>query len=219
MTSDNDELQDDQQEELEFFEENIADDDTGNVAQSLENRDELAVGEQDDTSTKSSIPELEDAEVKEAEAKVAFGNEEDHVDQHEKVVIADDPYIAGQCTTRVTLVISPDDDHEDGPLVFIAASTHDELPGTFLTCRLKDLALPAQILDAIASAHGTLSQRGEEKEAARLLAAQKKREAAEKEQQRKQKKQVQAKKEVEKKKAEEKRANEPQITDMFAALG
>ena len=61
MTSDNDELQDDQQEELEFFEESTGDDDTGNVAQSLENRDELAVGEQNDTSTKSSIPELEDA--------------------------------------------------------------------------------------------------------------------------------------------------------------
>jgi hypothetical protein len=119
----------------------------------------------------------------------------------------------------VFLVISPDDGHEQGPLVFIAASTHEEQPGTFLTCRLKELALPPQVLDAIATAHGTLSQRGEEKEAAKLLAAQKKREADEKEQQRKQKKQALLKKEAEKKKAEEKRADEPQIMDMFAALG
>jgi hypothetical protein len=204
---------------VDFFEEEMGEGDVGNPAQAPENRDGLDASEHEEKSTENVVPKLDDAEVKEAEATVASGNAEYRVDAHEKFIIVDDPYVAGQCTTRVTLVISPDDGHEQGSLVFIAATTHDELPGTFLTCRLKELALPPQILDAIAMAHETLSQRGEEKEAARQLAARKKREADEKEKQRQQKKQALAKKEAEKKKAEEKRATEPQVVEMFAALG
>jgi len=216
MTNDNDELRDHQQNPLSYLEETIEDRNTVNMAQALASEDPSA-GEQRDNRTQIPVPELGEADVKEA-AKVLSADEEDNTAGTEKLAIIDDPYIAGQCTTRVTLVISPEDGHDQGPLVFITASTHDDLPDAFLTFRLKDLALPSQIVDAIALAHGTLIQRGEEKETARQLAGQQKHEAEQKEQQRKQKKQALAKKETEKKKAEEKQANEPQIMDMFAAL-
>lgn len=169
--------------------------------------------------------EVEDGEDSEDEPKKETAaalrapddDEDDSDDDDEEpkagTPIIGEPYIEGECTVTLTMVIHPKDGHENGPLVTISASSHEKPGKSMINTRLLALGeMPAVIKDAIAQVNGNLETTRLEIEAAKAeeAAAQEKskQDAANKKQAEKNKKaaQLKAKKDKEKKKKEAEKA-------------
>lgn len=164
-----------------------------------------------------------------ADAEVEDGDEEDDDEDAPAVpgqAIIGEPYVEGECTVTLTMVIHPKDGNEAGPLVNISASSHDK-PGSFLiTKRMREIGtLPTVIKNAIALANGKLvTLKAEQEEKARkeaeskaeakkkAVAAQEKKDAPKKAKLEKAKqRKIEEKARADKKKADEKAKKEKAI--------